>query len=254
MFESKSLTFIGPLCNQPSADTGSSHILLRETDAAQLSNVRHDSDIRVALPNGDTICSSSAGDLWLPHLPTPLTVHIFPDTKLDTSLISISELCNNGFIATFSSEDVHVTKDGLTVLHHGKDKSDHLWNVQLVAPTDATSASAILRSDTDVAFATFIQTALGSPVLSTLLRAVRKGYLASYPRSTANMVTSYLSLTAATPRGHLDQHRQGLDSTSTDEQSNDSEEVDHPPLPCGKAVHALSNNLTPFSSLRILTA
>ena len=76
---------------------------------------------------------------------------------------------------------MHVTKDGLTVLHHGKDKSDHLWNVQLGAPTDATSASAILRSDTDAAFATFIHTALGSPVLSTLLRAVRKGYLASYP-------------------------------------------------------------------------
>ena len=47
------------------------------------------------------------------------------------------------------------------------------------------------------------------------------------------MVTSYLSLTAATARGHLDQHRQGLDSTSTDEQSDDPEEVDHPPLPRG---------------------
>ena len=128
---------------------------------------------------------------------------------------------------------MHVTKDGLTVLHHGKEKSDHLWNVQLVPPTNATSASAILRSDTDAAFATFIHTALGSPVLSTLLRAVRKGYLASYPRLTANMVTSYLSLTAATARGHLDQHRQGLDSTSTDEQSDDPEEVDHPPLPRG---------------------
>ena len=128
---------------------------------------------------------------------------------------------------------MRITKDGLTVLHHGKDNSDHLRNVQLVAPTDATAASAILCSDTDAAFATFIHTALGIPVLPTLLRAVRKGYLASYPRRTANSVTSYLSLTAATARGHLDQHRQGLDSTSMDDPSDDPEEVDHPPLPRG---------------------
>ena len=156
--------------------------------------------------------SSSVGELWLPHLPAPLTAHIFPDASLDTSLVSISELCNNGCIATFTSEEMHVTKDGLTVLHHGKDKSDHLWNVQLPPSTAATAASAILRSDTDASFATFIHITLGSPSLSTLLRAVPKGYLSSYPRLTATMVTSYLSLTAATAKGHLDQRREGLDS------------------------------------------
>ena len=204
----------------------------------------------MALPNGDTISSSSAGDLWLPHLPVPLTAHIFPDASLDTSLVSISELCNNGCIATFTNEDMHVTKDGLTVLHHRKDKSDHLWNVQLPSPTAATSASAILRSDTDASFATFIHTTLGSPALSTLLRAVRKGYLSSYPRLTATMVTSYLSLTAATARGHLDQHRQGLDSTSLDDHPDDSDEADHPPLPRGTVfTKTLSLSQTAHSDL-----
>ena len=127
---------------------------------------------------------------------------------------------------------MHNTKEGRTVLHHDKEKLDHLWNVELPTHTVATSASAILRSDTDASFATFMHTALGSPALSTLLRAVRKGYLSSYPRLTATMVTTYLSLTAATARGHLDQHRQGLDSTTTD---TDPDQADgtHPPLPRG---------------------
>ena len=234
----------------PCADTGSSHILLGETDATQLSNVRHDSTIRVALLNGDTISSSSAGDLWLPHTPVPLTAHIFPDSSLNTSLISISELCNNGCVATCTSEDVHVTKDGFTVLHHNKDKSDYLWNVQLIAPTAATSASAILRNDTDSAFATSIHTALGSPVLSTLLRTVRKGYLSSYPRLTTTMITAYLSLTAATAREHLDQHRQGIDSTAADEDPDDPDEKNHPPLPRGTVfTKTLSLSQTAHSDL-----
>ena len=42
------------------ADTGSSHILLRERDALHLSNVCHNSPIRVLLPNGDTRRSLAA--------------------------------------------------------------------------------------------------------------------------------------------------------------------------------------------------
>jgi len=53
----------------------------------------------------------------------------------------------------------------------------------------------------------------GSPVLSTLLRALRKGYLSSIPRFTAALVSKYSPYTVATATGHLDQRRQGLDST-----------------------------------------
>lgn len=108
-----------------------------------------------------------------------------------------------------------------------------LWNLQLREGNTVTAASAILRSDTDEAFATLIHTSLGSPALSTLLNAVRKSYLASYPRLTTNMITSYLSLTAATARGHLDQHRQGIDSTASHDISEDPDTAEHPPSPRG---------------------
>ena len=223
-----------PESQLPCADTGSSHILLLQTDTSQLSNVREGNHIRVSLPNGDTISSSLTGDLHLPHLSEPLTAYIFPDDMLSTSLISISELCNNGCVATFTSDDVHVTCEGLTVLHHQKDKAASLWNLQLPdQTTHATAASAILRSDTDEVFATFIHKAFGSPVMSTLLQAVRKSYLSAYPRLTASMVSAYISLTAATARGHLDQHRRGLDSTRSDELPDDVETPEITSVPRG---------------------
>ena len=170
---------------------------------------------------------------------------------MSTSLISISELCNRGCVATFTSEDVHVTCEGLTVLHRQKDKAASLWNLHLPDPTThATAASAILRSDTDEAFATFIHKAFGSPVLSTLLRAVRKGYLSSYPRPTASMVTAYISPTAATARGHLDQHRRGLDSTKLYDLPDDVNTPEITSLPRGTVfTKTLSLSHTAHSDL-----
>ena len=100
--------------------------------------------------------------------------------------------------------NVHVTKDGNTVFNSEKDPSESLWHVNLPACQNALAGSAILRSDTDEAFTKFIYTYFGSPVLSTFLLAVRKGFLAAYPRLTPAMVSAYAPLTAATARGHLD--------------------------------------------------
>ena len=226
-----------------------------------MSNVRQGTHIRVSLPNGDTISATLTGDLQLPNLPAPLTAYVFPDNTLSTSLLSISELCNRGCVATFTSDDVHVTCEGLTVLHHHKDKSDSLWTVQLPdTTTHATASSATLRSDTDEAFATFIHKALGSPGLSTLLQAVRKGYLSSYPRLTASIVTAYLSLTAAMARGHLDQHRRGLDSTTLDDLPDDVDTPEVASTPRGTVFtktlslsHTAHSDLTGRFPVRALT-
>ena len=135
-------------------------------------------------PSESNYQMAKTGCLSLPHLQSLLRVHIFPDEVLDTSFLSISELCNNGCIATFSKNNVHVTKDGNTVFNSEKDPSESLWHVNLPACQNALAGSAILRSDTDEAFTKFIHTSFGSPVLSTFLSAIRKGFPAAYPRLT----------------------------------------------------------------------
>ena len=180
------------------------------------------------MPNGQNIISSKTGNLFLPHLNAPLQAHIFSDDDLGTSLLSISELCNNGCIATFTKNNVNVTKDGNTVFDSKKPSTDFLWHVTLPSCEDSVAGSAILRSDTDEAFTKFIHTSFGSPALSTFLQAVRKGFLASYPRLTPAMVSAYLSLTAATARGHLDQHMQGQDCTSDNLEDNNTDTDSQP--------------------------
>ena len=54
----------------------------------------------------------------------------------------------------------------------------------------------------------------GSPAPSTLLRALRKGYLSTLTRFTSALFSKHKPHTVATAMGHLDRRRQGLDSTS----------------------------------------
>ena len=53
----------------------------------------------------------------------------------------------------------------------------------------------------------------GSPAHSTLLRALRKGYLSTLSRFTSALFSKHKPNTVATAMGHLDRRRQGLDST-----------------------------------------
>ena len=73
-----------------------------------------------------------------------------------------------------------------------------------------------------------------SPCISSLLRAFRAGYLDSFPWLTAQLVVNHPPHTIATAKGHLDQHRQGLNSTAdtpVSVNSAPSPEVSNPPLP-----------------------
>jgi hypothetical protein len=55
---------------------------------------------------------------------------------------------------------------------------------------------------------------LGSPVISTLLRTLRKGYFAKIPRFTSALLCKHKPNSVASALGHLDRRRQGIvDST-----------------------------------------
>ena len=107
--------------------------------------------------------------------------HLFPDTVLNTSLLSIAQLCKLGCTATFTSTEVHVTHTQHTVFHGSKMPDDSLWSIgyhsTLTLPPAANATHAI-------PFIRFTHAALGSPAISTLTQAVRRGYLRSYPALT----------------------------------------------------------------------
>ena len=198
-------------------DTGSSNVLVRQSDASRIILTPHLDQITVSLPNGNTIRSTSSGHLHFHNLPHSIPAYIFPDDILHTSLLSVSEFCNVGCDATFTATSFYLTYMDMPVLQGTKPPENKLWSVDIPtsAAHDSTSTPVCNAShlSTDTSFVSFVHASLGSPVLSTFLNAIRLGYLATWPRLTTTVVLAHPLNTIATAKGHLNQRRQGLDST-----------------------------------------
>ena len=201
------------------ADTGSTNLLLRHSDASGVVISRDLESISVVLPNGTQIQSISCGHFHFHNLPVPITAYIFPDTSLHTSLLSISELCNAGCLATFDANSFQLTYNDLPVIQGFKHADKKLWSVSLLSTTCDNNSNPqcnATKLTSDASFVSFVHTSLGNPVFSTFIQAVRAGYLNSWPRLSTAIVLAHPPHTIATPKGHLNQHRQGMDSTKTD--------------------------------------
>ena len=171
------------------------------------------------LPNNQSLRSIAAGLLWLPHLFTPLRVYIFRDTDLRRSLFGLAPLCAQGCHVSFTNTTATVSHNGNIVLSGHRLDPQLLWTFNLPAALAQTmhstaSAHAAMSISSDAAFVRFAHTSLGSPSNSTLLRALNAGYLNSFPRLAARLLQLHPLQSIATAKGHLDQHRQGLDSTA----------------------------------------
>ena len=188
-----SLSVPSSLC----ADTGSTHTLLRTSDAPYVD--LGEPTFHVLLPNGNTIESVGTCMLHIPNLPRAIFAHVFSDNLLNTSLLSIAQLCELGCIATFTSTTVTVTNDNLTVLCGTKIPTSNLWTIPLPKHIDLIPFSAAtLALSTDADSVRFTHASLGSPSLSSLAKAVRSGYSHSYPRLLSTILSAHPPLSIAT--------------------------------------------------------
>ncbi len=209
--------------NTVCADSGSTDILLRQADIKHCTPNPHHK-INVRLPNGNQIQSLGTIALTLPHIPTPLRAHVFNNAALNTSLLSLAEMCNSGCTVTLTDTSITVTRGAKVVLQGTKSAADKLWFVNLscgmaaattssdgisVEPTAHNTVS--LPADRD--FVAYAHKTLGSPALTTLRNALHSGFLATFPRLTEAMLAAHPPSSIATAKGHLDQHRQGQHST-----------------------------------------
>ena len=152
--------------------------------------------------------------LDIPSLPQPLLSHVFSDSVLNTSLLSIVQLCQVGCVATFTATAVTIMYNANTVLSGAPSSSSQLWTIQTPHfAFPSAMVNAAVAPSTKAAFIKYMHAALGSPSLSTLTKAVQRGYFHMYPRLTASTLSANLPTSMATAQGHLDQHRQGQNST-----------------------------------------
>jgi hypothetical protein len=180
----------------------------------------HNTEVTVA--NKARIRSIEMGTLRIPAPAGDILVpsYVFPDEVLSNNLASLSYLCNHGCIVTLSNTEINTHKDGTLVWHGPKAPHDKLWNLDLAdiilhqhPTTQAGTAFQTIKLDTDAECVAFTHAVLAGCPISTMIKAVEKGWLSNYPKLTAKMIRTNLPVSRATAMGYLDQTRQGQHST-----------------------------------------
>ena len=143
--------------------------------------------------------STHEAELDLPSLPPAARrVHIVPALST-ASLLSMGQLCDAGCVVTFDATTVTVTLHGERILDDIRTPATGLWNLSMVQPSLAPSSPdsalseppllhqsfAALYSATPPELVAFAHATLFSPALSTLKKALDRGFLPNFPGITA---------------------------------------------------------------------
>ena len=215
------------------ADTGATSIFLTK-GAPCLNKRRTSSPISVTLPDGRKIVSSHICDVRIPGLPTILTGHIMPDMTT-ASLFGIHILCKAGCKVVFDDDKCQVFYNENVILTGFKDQVSDLWTLPVLPDNShrtshgATrqSSSCPIFDDTPSKVASFsyhcttkennvkfMHQSLCNPPKTSLLAAIRQGFLRGAPHLDLKSVAKYLPPSMATAKGHLKRPRKGIHSTT----------------------------------------
>ena len=223
---------------QAIADTGATSIFIM--DGVAVDNKRAaSSPLTINLPDGKQVHSTHICDIQIPGLPTMLVGHIVPSLNI-ASLIGIRPLCKAGCKVLFDDRKCDVVFQGKVILRGYKDPSTDLWTLPIPTstvfpnnstaspppnvtcparlPQDFTAPAIALASFTHsvrtrVNAVKFAHQSLCNPKISTLLKAVRKGFLKGCPNLSEKLILRYLNPSTATAKGHMKPPRHGIRST-----------------------------------------
>ena len=126
-------------------------------------------------------------------------------------------LLNKTYLKLFKNFDL--------ILQGFRNKFDGLWDIPFPQQNLNKNLTQVRHYDQVINIITpksqptkiriqYSHTTLGSTSKSTLLHAICNNHLIGWPGLTLENVNKYLDETPATAKGHLDQHRQNLQSTS----------------------------------------
>ena len=165
------------------------------------------------LPNGHCIQSHATCTLAIPDVsPQAQQAHIFKELK--HSLLSISQLCDNGCEAKFDSHTVTISKNNNSIIIGNRDPSTGLWTVDLNEHQPANHHSNNIIQISEISDLTqFLHAACFSPTPSMLVKAINNGHFTTWPGFTAEAVTKHLPKSEATIKGRMDQRRKNIQST-----------------------------------------
>jgi hypothetical protein len=134
------------------------------------------------------------------------------------SLLSVGQLCDEGYIITFKQDTVTICDSGNSQIVSGpQDLNTGLWRINLRQANNHKPepiANNVYELRNTGALVHYLHKALLSPKKSAMLQAIKDGHLITWPGLTEDAINKHLKLTPATAMGHLNQRRQNILSTS----------------------------------------
>ena len=117
-------------------------------------------------------------------------------------------------MALFTKHKLQVFKNDKIILEGNRNYSDGLWDVPISTSPPLQSANAIIsKNKSKQDLASYYHSCCFSPAISTFTKAIKNGNFHSWPGLQELSLYTFLQKTMATSMGHLDQERQGLQST-----------------------------------------
>jgi hypothetical protein len=162
--------------------------------------------------------SSHTADLDIPRFNAAASkAHVFPGMA-HHSLLSVGQLCDEGYIVTFKQDTVTICNSESSKLLSGpRDVTTGLWRINLKQTNKHIPypiANNVYELRNTGALVHYLHKALFSPTKSAMLQAVKDGHLITWPGLTEDAINKHLKLTPATAMGHMNQRRQNIRSTS----------------------------------------
>ncbi len=182
----------------------------------------------INLPDGTQVKSTHTCNVVVPGLTTPLVGHIVPHLAI-ASLFGIRPLCNAGCVVVFHKDRVDVWYNGKIILVGPRNMLTDLWTLPITGdprlllpltpmtgegPTHPLLALFTHSVRTRMNAVQFTHQALGNPKISTLLKAVRWGFLKGCPNISEKLILKYLNPSPATAKGHMKRPRHSIRSTT----------------------------------------
>jgi hypothetical protein len=162
--------------------------------------------------------SFHTADLDIPELNAAASkAHVFPGMA-HHSLLSVGQLCDEGYIVTFWRDTVTIcNSDNSKLLSGPRDETTGLWRINLKQKNKHIPdpiANNVYELRNTGALVHYLHKALFSPTKAAMLQAVKDGHLITWPGLTEDAINKHLKLTPATAMGHMNQRRQNIRSTT----------------------------------------
>ncbi|OEU17012.1 hypothetical protein FRACYDRAFT_239613 [Fragilariopsis cylindrus CCMP1102] len=230
-------------------------------------------EINVGVANTNTMNSVTTRQLQLAaELPMEAQkAHGFKE--MERSLISVPVLCDADCTVVFKKKNVQVIKENKIIIEGPRDAETNLWLMPLESNTTNTvkpikrpfviqlkhTANSAYQQKSASHLQAWHHATLGAPVVTTLIKAIDKNWLTSFPGLTSHGIRKHLPKSIQTTMGHLHKVRKNLqptDKVTTAEIMEDEEDdPDYlPPRVIKNREHIVQITAINFADLKGMTS